>query len=216
MSAPLNLGNGTQLPFLELDKSHFENQTTVLYGGTKSGKTTFIKHIMFLLKDYIDIAVVISPSEVTNFSYKDYIPEQLIHTEIKKITNIKKGGLLQNIWDRQEALKVMAGKDVVNEVYEYIPKDKKVLYDVTIKKAQDIKDQHASNSKIKEKTDSIIYNNKKFAIQKHFDEILSSIPNNKKELKTAVHFLEAKLGILLIFDDCASEMEDICKDVRRS
>lgn len=73
---------GLEVPDLELQPSHFLDCNTVIYGPTKTGKTTIVKHIMKLVSPYIDQGVAIVPTSDSNGAYDDILPAPLIHTRL--------------------------------------------------------------------------------------------------------------------------------------
>ena len=58
------------------------DRTTVLYGGTASGKTTMAKHLMWIMKEYFPIVYAFNPEEADNHSYEGIVPKQLIFEKL--------------------------------------------------------------------------------------------------------------------------------------
>ena len=77
MAGPLQV-KGYSVPALELGAEHFVDKTTVLYGPSKTGKTVFVKHILWLTRRSFDQVLIVSPTEVMNSAYRGIVPPQLI------------------------------------------------------------------------------------------------------------------------------------------
>ena len=78
----LKTANGKVIPEFKWNTNYFLDCTTVLYGASRSGKSTIIKHIMKILQPYIDQVLVVSPSEVSNRAYEGLVDSTLIHDRL--------------------------------------------------------------------------------------------------------------------------------------
>lgn len=78
----LKTTNGKVIPEFKWNTNYFLDCTTVLYGASRSGKSTIIKHIMKILQPYIDQVLVVSPSEVSNRAYEGLVDSTLIHDRL--------------------------------------------------------------------------------------------------------------------------------------
>ena len=194
---PIPLGYGMNVPFLELDKSHFLNQTTVLYGPSKTGKTVMIRHILHLLKGHCDQAIVISPTEVSNRSYSGIIPAQLIHTDMSTIGSTgKTKGVLGIMWDRQEWFKCnWNGGGNIDDAYELIPSEAKPLYDNQIKKIMEIHTQKNLSPEVRLALEALALRAKKAAISTYSAEVMAKIPPGDTKLRATVTFLQTNTNI---------------------
>lgn len=70
---------GHSLPALALKPSLFMDQTTVLYGQSKTGKTFIVKAIMKTLHGHVDEILVVSPTEPSNRSYEGFVDKPMMH-----------------------------------------------------------------------------------------------------------------------------------------
>jgi len=82
---------------IQLNYKIFKDRSTVLYGASDTGKSTVIKNILLILKEKIQQIVVFVGNEDCFQSYKNIVPNPLIHRRISK-------EILEKIWKRQEAL----------------------------------------------------------------------------------------------------------------
>jgi hypothetical protein len=86
------------LPELDLNYDRFLDKTSILYGETGTGKSFVMVAILAELKPHVDQIIVISPTDRQNHTYdKGIVPLPCIHYTIS-------AQLLDDIWDRQEAL----------------------------------------------------------------------------------------------------------------
>jgi DNA repair ATPase RecN len=105
----------------ELDFNYklFFNKTTMVYGETGTGKSFVIADILYKLNDHIDQIIVISPTDRQNHTYDNgLVPVPFIHYNIDD-------QLLNNIWERQEALVTTYERvnniDTLSGLFEKIP-----------------------------------------------------------------------------------------------
>jgi len=109
--------SGHQLPQLRLSTSNLVNKSIALYGPSKSGKTYFTKNVLDIIRDEVDTAILVSPTEPSNQSFANYIPQPMIHFQMsipnpknpqdlsKRITGTPGTlGFINMVWDRQKLL----------------------------------------------------------------------------------------------------------------
>jgi energy-coupling factor transporter ATP-binding protein EcfA2 len=108
---------GEVIQTMHLTAQMIINRSISIYGATGSGKTAIVKHILDLLIDEVDQALIVSPTESANMSFKNYIPQPLIHYNMsmpdpkfpnnasKRLVG-NKGALafIKTVWDRQDML----------------------------------------------------------------------------------------------------------------
>ena len=85
--------SGIPIPWLEKDVDNYLDKTTLIFGGSGSGKTTIIEEILYLCKSYIPNYIVIVP-KTSDKVYRKKLPARCIKDDITKKQ-------LQKIWDRQ-------------------------------------------------------------------------------------------------------------------
>ncbi len=91
--------NGIKVPEYNITAAKIIDKTIVLSGKSNSGKTTMVKYLMSLLKDYIPVAFVVSPTEPSNKSYEKFIDRTLIHFDLAPYKD--GSNFLQSLWEWQ-------------------------------------------------------------------------------------------------------------------
>ena len=76
----LVLDNGTSLRFLNKDYKNFLNETTIVCGASRSGKSIIVDEITNLCKDYVSETFVFSETDITLSTYYDKLPDECIIT----------------------------------------------------------------------------------------------------------------------------------------
>ena len=104
---------------LDFNWKYFLDKTTIIYGESGTGKSFVIIDILYQLKPHADQIIVFSPTDRQNHTYdKGIVPIPFIHYTIT-------GDLLNDIWERQEALATVYSKankpDVLRRLFEKIP-----------------------------------------------------------------------------------------------
>lgn len=78
----LKLSDGSTLKHAKLTVQMLKGRSTFLYGDSGSGKSTMLDHILFLLKDELNLCFVLSGSESSNQFYNGKTPDLLIKSNI--------------------------------------------------------------------------------------------------------------------------------------
>lgn len=99
------LSNGQILQFQELNGNMFLNTSTILYGPSRSGKTTTLQMLLYALRRKLNMVFAIAPSEREKPMLSNIIPKAAVYTDINEATI----EAIKNIWDRQT---------IAAEVYE--------------------------------------------------------------------------------------------------
>lgn len=84
---------GEPIKWFNITADSFLDKTTLVFGGSGSGKTTIIEEILYLCKNYIPNYIVIAP-RTSDTAYKSKLPARCIKEDLTKIK-------LQKIWNRQ-------------------------------------------------------------------------------------------------------------------
>ncbi len=88
----------SMLPELNFNYKYFLDRSTILYGESGTGKSFIITDILYQLQPHVDQVIVISPTDRQNHTYdKGIVPLPCIHYTVS-------AELLENIWERQQAL----------------------------------------------------------------------------------------------------------------
>lgn len=204
---------------LELDYSLFLDQSTILYGASKSGKSKFIIDILFHLKNKISQIIVISPSEQSNGTYTKTgtVAPPLVHYSLNEqllITLWKRQEMLSAVYNRAnkpEALRALFNRldlsqkirDLINGINEIREKKKEEIEEQFIDKATQKKQIEEIDMKYQELL-TVIY---KVHIAKYKDKLkeFNLSPDERFSLK----YLNFNPRMVLIFDDCSAQFKKI-------
>jgi hypothetical protein len=203
--------SGLSVPWLNKTYENHLDKTTLIFGGTNSGKSTLIEEIMYMCKDYIPNTIVIAP-QTSRGGYVNKLKPQCIKEDLTK-------QLMQNIWDRQvnatqiyktandpKILRSLFCKSPDREEMEAVlsiaRKAQSTISDIerTIKDFSQRRGQINNIIKIRDKN---ILNAYKRTIRQHKDYI-GRLQLTIEE-KIALEYLDFNPRLMLIIDDC-SEM----------
>jgi hypothetical protein len=223
----LTLSDGTKLPHLQKDYNLYFRKSTILYGVSKTGKTTIIKEILKLLLNHIPIATVFCPSNEANKSYDGIIPPMFIHKDLKRQQ-------LSDIWAEQEKkarLYTLCNDEtmlrrIIDCMQNYPDlastyySTTRVVESINLELKEKVKRIESGNfeqyqdkldmtSKITDKAKDYIISIYKKAIKDKRNILLTLLTD--KSLKSIVSYLDINPNLLLIFDDCIDEIEVISK-----
>jgi len=95
-SKSLYTDSGEEIPWFGRDSSVFVDRTTLIFGGSMTGKTTIMEEILYKCKDYIPNYIVIAP-RTSDSAYRSKLPEKCIKEDLSK-------ELLSGIWERQVSI----------------------------------------------------------------------------------------------------------------
>lgn len=218
----------------------FLDKMTGIYGTSGSGKSVSIKMIASKIKKYIDVAVVICPSERDKPSYAGCVPDALIYYEVyypgppskNTKTEAKDGAvrLLQALWkfqsDRsnmyEEINKIEILKSLFNiissrytqEYLEQIDRIKDVLKNhlINIEKNKNLNPSQKEDKKkdLQAKMSEVIRALYKKAIYKNMDKI-DERDLTEEQAVCLRGFAEPKPRMLIIMDDCAQDFKEFSK-----
>jgi hypothetical protein len=214
------LDEDEDIPSLNIKASHFLRQTTVLYGDSNTGKSTIIYHIFSVIRKYIPIIIVISPTAASNGDYDDRVPDVLIFKEASK-------ELLKAIYSRQEAAASIFRQandvEVLKSLYKYVRDSKtdniartvQTRYRIAINRAKrEFRSDHSKLEEeienIKETHDDALRNIYRVSVRKHRDYLLRKKLNKHQE--TCLKYLDFNPGLCLVMDDCAAQIKAWGKD----
>jgi energy-coupling factor transporter ATP-binding protein EcfA2 len=233
--------SGKTIPEFKWSTSAFLDCTTVLYGATRSGKSTVIKHIMKVLQPHIDQVLVVSPTEVSNRAYEGMVDSTLIHERVwledpnskaKKENNPNKCAIrfLDSVFDRQMMLSDMYRRatkiDTIESLYRRLPSSAKE----EIKRYSELADrkkntivnlinhQYAFEPGIRESKINEVkekFKNILLKVHKKFlrenYRYLMKQTDLSEDEKYALTYLDINPRLLIIFDDCAADLLKVFK-----
>lgn len=207
--------DGFPIPWLSKTHENYLDKTTLVYGGTGSGKTTIIEEILYLCKDFIPNYLVITPPTSAK-AYIKKLPARCIKSDLTKIK-------LQKIWnrqvhytelyntandmttlaslfvkapDRQSSIMVRAMAQSAKNKIDEINRNTSLNY--ANKKSQIVAIEEARNKKIK-----LLY---KQTIRQYRSMLEKRTDLTNKE-KVALEYLDINPRLMLIIDDCSENFK---------
>lgn len=234
--------SGRKVPQLQLTPDMFLDKTTLLYGPSKTGKSVWVKHIMKMLRGSIDQVIVVSPTELSNETYKGYVPGPMIHTSFEgggappgSSTEKQVEAFLAPIWRRQQmatsVYNLASDPRILRRLFNRLPPELRqqteaqlqALESSTNKAVRQIRRQSLNAVQAEGKTEEVEalhrraqINFYKRAILKDYERLWRQ-PGLGRQERTALSNICTNPRILLIFDDCASDIKKALKSeaVRR-
>jgi ABC-type dipeptide/oligopeptide/nickel transport system ATPase subunit len=201
---------------IELDHSLFLNKCTSLIGPSKTGKTTVIKYIIKILRNYVDQIVIICPTDASSPSYSQFIPSVWIHYTLTK-------ELLDDFYERQvcmskvynvvnkfEVLEKLFNRLDLPNVQRYISQinQKRTMILAELMRLQPNK--NGINKKAKEINDRftemlrLLY--KKF-VSKNRDYLMRISAELSQDEQYSLKNIDINPNSILIFDDATTELK---------
>lgn len=210
----------------ELDFSYktFLDQTVILYGESKTGKSTIIVDILYQLKPFVDQIIIISPTDRQNHTYSGKTEKDRI-IPLPCIHYIITDKLLKDIWERQEALVAVYTKannpDIIQKLFNRLNLSNvnHTIDDITSRRREresEIRTQYSDEETIKNKIEDM---NTDFVrlvnmIYKHYINInqagLMKMALSKDEQFT-LKYLNMNPRLVLVFDDCTEQLDKFKK-----
>jgi ribosomal protein L20 len=204
---------------LDFNYQTFLDKTTILYGESKTGKSTVIIDILYQLFPFVDQIIVISPTDRQNHTYSGksikerVVPLPCIHYAISD-------KLLKDIWERQEALVAVYTKandaGVIKSLFEKLNLTdvKKIMTDISERRQNrenEIRSQYTDGDTINSKIEEMDNDFRKLTnmVHKHYINEnrgrLSRVALTEDE-KFTLRFLNLNPRLVLIFDDCTDQL----------
>ena len=230
---------GRAVPPFELKASVIVNQTMVIYGPSRTGKTVITKNIMRELRGQIDQIVLVCPSEPANPQYGGIVDPPLIHYELgspdpsnprKKLSAPARATIfLKNILDRQTAAKSVYNRantlETLQSLFMRLPgqirRSAVVIIENLNSKRQRLVDSIRKNMADVGRRDETIRNiNDKYRtmlarVYKKFVEpavaALWACDDLSPDEIHSLTYLHHNPKLLLIFDDCAADLMGVSK-----
>lgn len=212
-----------EIPMLNNHYSTFLDKTTILYGSSGSGKSVLIKHIMYILKNYIPNVIIISPTNTMNNTFTGIVPNVLIYkkVDIQLLLMIKQrqeeSVHIDNLINNKEKLESVFKKCALskdNEICQELIKlkNKKIMQCEYNTALSDIK-KNDYKSNINKKHQENLIKFYKLTIKKRFqNKDIKSMNNLSIDEKKIIKFIDFNPNFLLVLDDCAADAKEWGKD----
>ncbi len=206
----------TSLPEFDINYKYFLDQSALLFGETRTGKSSIVVDILHHLKPHVEQVIVIAPMDQQNHTYdRGIVPPPCIHYSIT-------AELLQNIWDRQNALSVVytrANRPAVlarlfsrlthvHQAHATIHQINEKLESFRSEIEENEPDQSAAKAKI-----ATMENDCKELITKiwrHYIGINAAALEQMRLTPDEVYtlkYLNLNPRLILVFDDCTAELK---------
>ena len=206
---------GDPIPWFSKDYNNHLDKTTLIFGGTGSGKTTIIEEILYLIKDHIPNVLVIAP-KTSDLAYRQKLPNRCIKEDLNKTK-------LQKIWNRQyfatQLYNIANDINVLESLFKLAPeRESIVMIEAVKRKATDMSrmidtstldfgKKRAQKEAIEELRIKRIKSIYKDAIKKNIS-ILEKMTNNMTDhQKTAVEYIDFNPRFCLIIDDSTEKFQ---------
>lgn len=213
---------GEPIKWFDRSANSFLDKTTLVFGGSGSGKTTIIEEILYLCKDSIPNYIVVAP-KTSDTAYRGKLPGRCIKEDLTK-------SKLQKIWqrqyyftqlyntandinileslfnkapDRKSFIMIQAiSKSAKNKIYE-IETNNKLNFAQKKSQISNIKD--LCTKKIKVLYKKSIRQNRKLLETKNIDNKLTD------QEKVALEYLDINPRLMMIIDDSTEKFQQWMK-----
>ena len=219
----LTLDDGTTLKWFKKNYKNFFGKTTIIYGRTRSGKSTIIDEIMYLCKDYIAGAFVICESAITIQSspYYGKLPNKCIKSGITKewleeFMKMQKGRAA--IYDTANEIKTLKHvfdriKTPKNESLENTINADAERHLILVNNNNNL--SYPAKKSTKEEIEKIKNGHLRTLYKTNIRKNKTSLENRNgisKEEICCIKYLDFNPNVMLIFDDCAASFKKWTKD----
>ncbi len=214
-SKTIYTSEGDPIPWLAKDTYNHLDKTTLIFGGTGSGKTTVIEEILYLLKDHVPNFIVIAP-RTSDAAYRRKLPARCIKEDFTKER-------LQKLWNRQyyatQLYNTANDINILESLFHIAPdRESVVLLEAIKRKASDMlkvmdmspnldfgqkKTQKTAIEELQLKKVKILYRD---AVRKN-KHIIERSPDLTTQQKIALEYLDFNPRICLIIDDCSEKFQ---------
>lgn len=210
----LYTSEGDAIPWFPKDYNNYLDKTTLIFGGTSSGKTSIVEEILFLLKDHIPNFLVIAP-RTSDMAYRSKLPSRCIKEDFTKKQ-------LCQLWDRQyqatEVYNTANKLELLESLFHLAPDRENIVKIEAIKRkaAHKINEIDSSNldygqkraqklaiEELQKKTIKRIYQD---TIRKN-KSIMLNHPDLTPHQHIAIEFLDFNPRLCLIIDDSSEKFQ---------
>lgn len=201
---------------LKYDYTHFLDQLTVLYGESKTGKSTLILDILYHLNKLVEQIIVFAPTDKSNYTYQGgVVPLACIHYTVSV-------EVLTDIYKRQEAFatiyKMVNNPKLLDRILArtgdakigQILKAAETTFKSVIAEVGDAPGKDNIITSIEAKYMRFVEMCKKRCIESHYDKL--SAMDLSTEERLALKYLHFNPRMVVVFDDCTEQLDKIKKD----
>lgn len=198
----------TDCDAVSLTTSMLLDRSCVIYGKSGSGKSSIIKHLLYLLKDRVSLTIVFSQSERDNMAYsRHYVPRCLVHDDI---TEEILEAISQQQTKRRKLYESVNNIDTLMKLCRHTAEPRELaLFDelqseyekLTKGKQQDEESDRAYLEGRKQLARSIIRRN-----YGRYD-----LGNLGQDEVLTLRYLDFNPHTAIVFDDCSAEFQRITK-----
>lgn len=218
----ITLKSGIKVKWLERTVDCFLDLVTLIYGGTNCGKTTAILEILYILRQYIPMVILVAP-KTSHKMYAGKIPKQCIFDELTK-------ELFERIWERQEQLTLSVNDantiENLEALYKLCPNRSRT--DITLselkRKTREAKEQinrdrtlnYAEKSTQSTNVDELFAK----ACKEQYKAVISANKQRLEKLtltdsqKITLEFFDVNPKILIILDDVTEAIKPLMKSYK--
>lgn len=210
---------------LPVQPQYFINQTTILYGPSKSGKSVLIVDILHSLRNEVPLVFCICPTEPQNQTYKGIIPGPAVRIRTDPDSLIP---FLKEFWSRQEIATAMHKKasdiNILTSLYRRIRNQNtdyklqriegflyKTISEIERKIRESDKNKEfylKEKDRVKDEVNKIKISFFKSVIEPYRKQLISNQSLSDDE-KYTLKYLKINPKAIIIFDDCASQIKKI-------
>lgn len=209
--------------WLEQAVEDYLDKTTLIFGGSGSGKTTMVEETMMLCKKYIPHYIIIVP-RTSDKAYRKKLPGRCIREDITK----KK---LVQIWKRQinltQCYNVANDVNILEMLFNRITDREtelviKIITNRTIEYIKLINTNAELNFADKRTQIALLEEKKAAKIKKHYKDSIRLHRNKlfKQDLSdkevTALTYLDVNPRLMLVIDDCTEKFQGWMKLFNKS
>lgn len=204
------------IPFFPKSAENHLNLTTLIFGGSGSGKTTIIEEILYLIKDQVPIILVIAP-KTSDKAYRSKLPARCIKEDLTKNQLIK-------IWERQQnatqIYNTANNLDFLESVYNIVPdktsfvtigaikkKASEIISEIEKSKTLDYGQKKAQKTAIEELQIKRITQIYKDQIRKHRDRLMQLKADLTPEQQIVIEYIDFNPRLALVIDDSSEKFQ---------
>lgn len=225
MTKDIYINDSKYVKYLEKVPEKFVNKTIVIYGKRGTGKTVLVEDILYICRDSFSIVFIISGSNVsTDESFIGKVPNTCIKNGV---TSEWLDKLMQSQTVRSHLYKTSQNIENLKHVFDFI--DDHVVHDfkekidelftkynnsIDVSKTMSNVEKDRERKKMKKTYKNELKNHYKQSIIKNLSILREKVKNGEiveTDHKIVIKYIQFVPHILLVFDDCASQLKELSK-----